>query len=181
VNAPELIRTEDGDLVLDGLAPAFVHVLHELPDLLGDDQPDEVKDRLYPLPSGDEDTNEEWRRLVHPDLFALLASAREVILEDLAGFAPTGGPDAFLDGWRLEIPRRHINAWVSALNAGRLALGAAYELGEGDLNDEYVPEEWEERHVAVAKIHLLGWLQQLIIEDQHPPPDDADEELPDGM
>jgi len=172
VNAPELRRTEAGDLVLDHLAPAFIHVLHELPALLDRDQPDAVQDRLYPLPrEDDEEANEEWRRLVHPDLFALVASARDVVVRDLDGFGPAD-PEAPFGGWRLVIPKDHVQAWLAALNAARLALGALHGLGETDLNDDFVPEEWEERHVAIATVHLLGWLQQLIIEDQHPPPDD---------
>jgi hypothetical protein len=177
VNAPELRRTPDGDLILDHLAPAFVHVLHELPGLLDKDQPDAVKDRLYPLPRAEDDeANEEWRRLVHPDLFALVASAREVVTRDLATMGPSEDAPApsLLTGWRLEIKKEHIPGWLSALNAARLALGTLYGLEEPDLNDDFVPEEWEERHVAIAKIHLLGWLQQLIIEDQHPPPEGFD-------
>jgi hypothetical protein len=177
VNAPELRRTPDGDLVLDHLAPAFVHMLFELPGLLDEEQPDAVKDRLYPLPREDDDeANEEWRRLVHPDLFALLASAREVVTRDLATLRPSEdepAPSLFAD-WRLEIKKEHIPGWLGALNAGRLALGALHGLDEPELNEEFLPEEWEERHVAIVKIHLLGWLQQLIIEDQHPTPEGFD-------
>lgn len=184
MNAPELRRTPEGDLVLDHLAPAFVHILHELPGLLGDDQPDAVRDRLYPLPREAEDdaANDEWRRLVHPDLFALIATAREVVTRDLATLGPSGEAPSLLTGWRVEIRKEHVAGWLSALNAARLALGALHGLDEIDLNDDFVPEEWEERHVAIAKIHLLGWLQQLILEDQHPPPEGFDPypDSPDG-
>jgi len=169
--APRLIRHADGRVVLDRLAPAFVHVLHELPDLLGPDQPDEVKDRLYQHATEDEEHKKEWERFVHPDLFALVASAREVVLEDLGGFRPDEDPE-HAGTWRLEIEGKHVPAWISGLNVARLTLGARHEIEEGDMAEEFVPDDWDEKDVAVAKIHLLAWLQQLLIEDQHPTPED---------
>ena len=167
MNPPRLRRRPDGSFVFDQLTPAFLHVLHELPDLLGRDQPDAVRQRLYPPPTDDEEQNKEWERLVHPELFALLASSREIILKDLATLG-TSEPDddTPLGIWRFVIPAAHVPGWLSALNAGRLALGALYELEEGDMHDEFAFQEWSDKQLAIAKVHLLGWLQQMLIEEQ---------------
>ena len=55
-------RDAAGNLVVDGVSPPLVHVLREMPALLGADQPDVVKKRLFPDPSDDEAVAAEWRR-----------------------------------------------------------------------------------------------------------------------
>ncbi len=177
MNPPRLRRRPDGGIVFDQLTPAFLHVLHELPELLGTDQPDVVRQRLYPPPTDDDQTNQEWERLVHPDLFSLIASAREIVLKDLQSLA-TSEPsdDAPLGIWSFAIPGAHIPGWLSALNAGRLALGALHELDEADMQDELAFEEFSDKQFAIVKIYLLSWLQQMLIEEQGDyPPQTLDE------
>lgn len=179
MSTPSLHRDDDGSLRLGDLAPWFVSVLLEIPDLLEPDQPDEVLDRLYPEPSEDEAQIEEWKKYVHPDLFSLIASAREIVVKDLASLEPadTSMP---LGMWAMRVPAEHVNGWISALNAARLAIGAAHSIEEQDMNEEDLSDDsWDDRRMAVAKIHLLGWLQQMIIEDVSPPPDDAG--IPDSL
>ena len=173
---PRLERLEDG-VAFDDLAPAFIMLLMELPELLGPDQPDPVKRRLFPDAAGNEETKDEWRRLVHPELFALLASARGIVTKDLAGLKPSGA-DPDLGTWRLEIPAAHVTGWISALNAGRLALGAVHEIENADdmhpafdVGDPDGELELDALHVAVVKIHLLGELQAMLIMDHHPSPE----------
>jgi len=179
VSSPTLSRTDDGGLVFSNLAPWFVSVLLELPELLDEDQPDEVKERLYPEPSGDPDQSDEWKKYVHPELFALIASARTIVRKDLRSLAPMD-EEAPLDAWQVAIEKEHISAWVSALNAARLTLGAAHDVDEEDMTEDQIEQEsWDERRLAIAKIHLLGWLQQMIIEDRHPPPRGL--EIPDTL
>ncbi|MHC4957806.1 MAG: DUF2017 family protein [Planctomycetota bacterium] len=178
MSAPILTREEDGGLRFSNLAPWFVSVLLELPRLLEKDQDELVKERLYPAPTDDEDENEEWKRLVHPELFALLASARAIVVKDLGGLVPSEEADP-LGTWTMLIVPEHVNAWISALNAARLAIGAGNEIEEEDMNDESPDvDAWDDKRVAVAKIHLLGWLQQMIIEDQAPPPPVIPDSLP---
>ncbi len=166
---PRVERQSDGSIALEGLAPPYVFMLFELPGMLGPDQPDEVKQRLFPDPSEDDETRRDWARLVHPELYALLASAREIVQRDLAGIVSSGGL------CRLEIPAPHVNAWISALNAARLALGALHGIeDEDDLHpfeaaeeeDEVV--ELDERGLAIVKIHVLGELQALLVLEQDP-------------
>ena len=175
MNGPRLTRNADGSVIVHDLAPAFVHVLRELPSLLDPNQPDAVKARLFPLPTDDDEANEDWERLVHPDLFALLASARAIVIKDLASLGPAD-QDAMFADWELTIPARHVEAWLSALNAGRLTLGTLHDLDEAAMNEDEPPAEWTERQTAVAKVFVLGWIQQLILEDVSPTPEQPEED-----
>ena len=69
-------RLPDGSVELTGLDRFLVDVLQEIPERLDGDQPEQGSRRLYPAPSEDLEETREWERLVHPDLFALLAEAR---------------------------------------------------------------------------------------------------------
>jgi len=182
---PRVVRQADGGIAIEDLTPPFVFILLELPGLLGPDQPDEVKHRLFPDPSDDDEIRKDWARLVHPELYALLASSREIVLKDLGGLVPAGG------SYRLEIPAPHINAWISALNAARLALGAVHGIEdeddlhpfddmeeEGDAEDGEV--ELDERRLAVVKIHLFGELQALLVLEQDPEAGGAEPEAGNG-
>ena len=171
---PFLQRRSDGSLVLENLVPPLLNELLELPGLLAPDQPDEVQRRLYPSPSDDEELEETWRKHVRPELFALVASAREIVTRDLGGLELVD-EETFL--WRMEIPETHINAWLSALQVARLTLGSLHEIEEPELeleldddDEDDEPEEWDEKRAAVARIGLLGWLQSMIVEEQNPPP-----------
>jgi len=167
------VRQADGSLALEGLDAGFLHLILGVPVLLGEDAPEVVRERLFPLPGEDEEAREEWRRLVHPDLFALLASAKEIVIRDLGGIEPFG--DGSIPGvWRIPIPEDHIQAWISALNAARLALGAMYDIGEADMESDDFEEPFNERKLAVMQISLLGALQAILIEDQTPPPEAAE-------
>ncbi|MHC4818592.1 MAG: DUF2017 family protein [Planctomycetota bacterium] len=168
---PRVARQGDGSIAVENLAPPFVFILLEMPGLLGPDQPDEVKQRLFPDPSEDDEIRKDWARLVQPELYALLASAKEIVLKDLGKLVPSGGV------CRLEIPEPHINAWIGALNAARLALGAIHGVEDeddlhpfGDPDDEEDDEvvELDERRLAIVKIHLLGELQALLVLEQDP-------------
>jgi len=182
---PRVVRQADGGLAIEDLTPPFVFILLELPGLLGPDQPDEVKARLFPDPSEDDEIRKDWARLVHPELYALLASSKEIVLKDLGRLVPSGGSS------RMEIPAPHINAWISALNAARLALGAVHGIEdeddlhpfddmeeEGDAEDGEV--ELDERRLAVVKIHLFGELQALLVLEQDPEAGGADPEAGNG-
>jgi uncharacterized protein DUF2017 len=156
VNGLTVRRGADGSLVVGQIPPLLDSVLRELPALLGPEQPEAAKRRLFPDPGGDPEAVAEWRRTQHPELFALLADARSVVERDLASLTP--GPD----GSRLTIPAAHANAWISALNAARLALGAVHEVTAADMESEAEPS-LDERGWAILRIHLYAWLQETLI------------------
>jgi hypothetical protein len=174
---PRVVRGADGSAAIEGLFPLYVAALIEVPELL--EKPDgEVRRRLFPDPSDDAKQKEEWDRLVRPDLFALLASAREILLRDLKGLEPEE-PLEGVPRWRVTVPAQHVNAWISALNAARLALGAQHGVeSEEDLHPDLEPKdgkiEIDERTLAVIKISALADIQGLLImeglpENERPP------------
>ena len=60
---------------------------------------------------------------------------------------------------------------------GRFVFGFGRDAADHATLEVVLPDgTQEERHLAIVKVHLLGWLQQLILEDQHPPPDGFDPE-----
>ena len=161
MTGPEVRRLEDGSISLVGLPPWFVAALIELPDLLADDGNEKVRKRLYPDPSDDANQKEEWKRLVVPELFALVASAREVVRADLAKLEPARGRPT---EWNVKIPAKHVNAWISALQAGRLALAARHDIGELEMEGRAEKLE-EERQLALVKIHLLALVQEMLLDE----------------
>jgi len=185
--APELQRLSDGSVRLIDLAPWFVGVILELPNLLDSDQPEVVSRRLYPDPSDDAEQQKDWEKFVRPELFALVASARDIVLNDIGTMAPSSveAKEATdFSVWQLDIPETHIQGWISALNVARLTLSSRYTIEDDDMlePDGDIDEgdgdtgepEFDKKHFAVARVHLLGWLQQLLIEAESPPPEDFD-------
>lgn len=174
---PRVVRREDGSAAIEGLFPLHVAALVEIPELL--EKPDgDVRRRLFPDPSDEAKQKEDWDRLVRPELFALLASARDVLLRDLKGLE-LAEPMEGVPRWNVTIPAQHVNAWISALNAARLALGAQHDVEtEKDLRPELEEKdgriEVDEKTLAVIKINVLADIQAMLIleglpEGERPP------------
>ena len=162
----------DGTVTLRNLPPWLSDVLLGIPELLDEEQPEAVRDRLYPPPVDDAEARREWERMMVPELFALVASAREVVSKDLAMLARTA---MLPNAGRVDIPREHRAAWISALNVARLTLAARHDLEEVDMSEEHLPRKWDTREEAIVQVHLLGWIQEhLILEDFSPPDNRAD-------
>ena len=167
--SPLVHRDEDGDVILRGLSPWLVAAIFELPGILAAEPSNEVRKRLFPSPSEDDaEMEEEWARLVHPELFSLLASAREIVERDIGNLS-------------LTVPADHVQAWISALNAARLTLAETHGIDEGDLDGEPDTSDWsEEKEGAVVRLEMLGWLQEMLIRAvAPPPPGEEDGEAPD--
>ncbi|HEX5138899.1 MAG TPA: DUF2017 family protein [Planctomycetota bacterium] len=169
---PRVTRHADGAVSIEGLFPLHLAALAEVPDLI--DKPEgDVRKRLFPEPSDDATQKGDWERLVRPELFALLASAREILLRDLKGVGPAE-PLGGVPRWNVMVPAQHVNAWISALNAARLALGAEHGVeSEEDLHPKLEANEEgrievDERTLAVIKIGALADLQALLILDGLP-------------
>lgn len=155
-----LQRLESGGVVLAGWPVWAARLLEHLVVLAAPDpvSPD-VKTRLYPAVGDDEKRRAEWARNVHPELFALVESARTVVLSDLVA-AKRGKRGSLL---RLEVPPEHVPAWISALNTARLHLATLHDIDAGamrapshDLTDE--------KRGPVGLIDFYGWIQGLLVE-----------------
>ncbi len=148
---------DDGGLDLTNVSRGLAAVLLTLPASLDANGPPAVKKRLFPdVSATDEEANDEWRKLMHPELFHLLGSAQEVIARDLHLLAMTCTNEG--DG-RLEIPGKHRDAWISGLQAARLAIGAEHGLDRYEHEVEPVPaEQHRDRTYARATMELFGEL-----------------------
>lgn len=168
-------REPDGSYRITGIPFGLALWLVELPGLIGQDLPPEVRARLYPPPGSDEQMQVEWERLMVPELFALLASSRDVVLKDLAPLRSRlrKAEELFEDG-ELTIAPEHVNAWISALNAARLALGAQFEVTAEDMAEGREPVKFDAREAAIAKIDVYAWMQGTLIHGTFPPPEEGD-------
>ncbi len=173
---PIMARRPDGTLSMMCLPPEFSAFLLEIPSLMDADDRPEAQSRLYPHPTADDDeANAEWERMMHPDLFHLIAAARDIVVADLKLLRrtrklPTGG--------QLNIPADHCNAWISAIQTVRSVLGATHGFDAEDMEDISILSEPGERSGAMMRLHVLGDVQGLLIsESQLEPgggsPDDA--------
>lgn len=160
-------RLPDGTVRLDRW-PAWAHaLLLRLPELSDPEVPGVAHDRLYPLPrvgdEHDEEHAEEWRRHVHPEIFSLLASAREIVRKDLDQ-AKRGKLGALR---RLDIPPANLPGWIAALNAARLRLAAENDVDEAAMK-AVLPDLPERLREPVALIDFFGWFQQTLVEGVDP-------------
>jgi hypothetical protein len=151
-------RLDDGDLWLRGISPFHADTLLRLPEWLDSSDP-RVRARLLPKVYDDAEDEQQWRRFGVPQLEHLFASRAEIVAKDLQSLAQDDSV-----AFSMRIPQEHANAWLSTLNAARLALFAAHGLDESDMERD--PTELEgdfERELALVRIHLMAFMQELLI------------------
>lgn len=153
-----------------------VDTLIRLPDWLESEDPD-VRERLQPAAYTDPEAEQEWRQHISPDLEHLFQTRTEIIRKDLAALQidlPGGadgedgedGADEELDldasdgvTFTLKIPRKHLSAWLTSLQAGTHAVFLVEELSEEDIGRD--PRDESDAHKQVAMMRLLI-LQELL-------------------
>ena len=160
---PRVERRKDGAIVLRDLPPALGLALQELRNLLrpdGDGRPARLAASPY---DHDAEGDAHWRRHAEPELLHLFESARATVLRDLDGLMsefPFGGRQ------KLAIPEKHLPAWLSTLSGVRVALGDRHEVTAFEM-DQGLPNEITcERDRAILLVHLLGWVQGLLLDPE---------------
>jgi len=158
---PRVVADGSGAFGLRLLPPLMAMALRQLPLLLADGAPG-VRDHLErsPCPAGGTEA-EEWERFAAPDLAHLFRSAREVVEGDLASLVM----EPELPGrFRLDIPPGHQHAWLSSLAAARVTLSEVHSIGEKEMESPLPEEIDSDRDRSILLIHLLGWVQGLLLE-----------------
>jgi hypothetical protein len=166
-------RERPGGLTLTGLDSFFVQLLRQIPECADPGDNKLANARLFSPPTRRTDPRlkQDWERYVHPELKTQFESARETVVKDLSRMKPeiASGSDELAANlgaettFRLQIPSKHYDAWVNALNQARLAVGAKYHLDEADLNDlERLPFV-NERDYRLFQINFYGDLQARIL------------------
>jgi hypothetical protein len=155
------MKKRDGAFLLRDVPPVMALALRQMPELLADDAPG-IRGRLTGCPYPDDpDGAEHWRKYAVPELEHLFRSAREVVVKDVDRLEPE--PRA-RERFRVEIAAGHLPAWLHALAAVRVALGDAHGLTEKEMEAPVPPVLMCEKDRAVLLVHLLGWVQGLLVE-----------------
>ena len=155
----KLTATEGGALDIEEIPPFLFDLLKAVPLRAASGDP-RVESRFFPAPAEDEILVEDWKSLVQPELQELFLSAREVVQADLRGASETG------EGLSMEIPTKHMDAWLNALNQSRLAIAEENGFGEKDLSEEIVPDASNPRSLALFQISFYGFLQECLVKMQ---------------
>ena len=133
-------------------------LLRTLPDQLrplvaGDETAPSVAPRLYSRGYDDDGLNAEYQELVHDDV----VRQRTAALDTFAATLDQGGVTR--GRWRVELDAEQAAAWLSAVNDGRLVLGALL-----DITDESAWEDGpDEDNPASVVMYYLGWLQEELV------------------
>ena len=176
----KLRRKEDGSgaLVLDRIEPFFVDQLRRLPHLADPADDPAARSRLFSAPmargvDGDE-FNEDWERYVAPELRSLFRTAQQNVEEDLAPLPEAAGPEtvgvfdpaAFEPtSVQLEIPVKHLEAWLSVLNQARLVIAARRGFGERDMNSDLPFPPFTDRDLDLFRVNFYDGIQQIILSE----------------
>ena len=140
------------------LDPAEVDLLSALPDELrtlyeSDDPGDPVHDRLFPrayLDPTQEEAEDEWQQMVHPELLRERLEALDLIVASLRRGAE------HRDKLRVELSEDETQAWLGVLNDTRLALGTRLGVTEETDYSRLDPAD-----PSTASYAMYMWLTEL--------------------
>lgn len=150
-------RVEEG-YVFGDLTPKAVETLKGVPMLLESTDP-RVRDRLLPETCDDEEDEKQWREHAVPELERLFASRAQLVQRDLDGLRKM--PDTV--NMVLLVPDEHVNAWLAALNAARLALFVLNDMTGAHLEEEGFLAATSKQQEAVLRINLLAEMQAVML------------------
>ena len=122
------------------------------PLLAGDHEVPRLAATLYSRGYDDEELEQEYRELAGDDI----VGQRVAALQTFAATLEDG--DVSAGRWRAELDAEQAAAWLSALNDGRLALGAI--LG---VTDESWEDDLPEDEPSGVVMHYLGSLQEELL------------------
>jgi hypothetical protein len=149
---------EAGALSFHGISPLHADTLMRIPTWIESDD-ERVRERLLPRVYDDPEEERQWRQYGASGLEHLFASRAALIGRDLQTLEQDG-PVTFA----LRIPRTHANAWLSSLNAARLALFALHDFEDADMERDPADLDDPAKELALVRIHLLALMQDLMIE-----------------
>jgi hypothetical protein len=152
-------RVDEGHVFGD-LSAGTVETLRGVPMLI-ESSDARVRGRLLPETCSDADAEEQWRQHAVPELERLFLSRAQLVRRDLGTLRrmPKSGNHLLL------IPDAHVNAWLAALNAARLALFTLNDLTAEHMEaDAFVAAEPKQQE-ALLRIHLLAEMQSVLLGD----------------
>jgi Domain of unknown function (DUF2017) len=134
-------------------------LLRSLPDqlrplLTGDIDAPPVTARLFSRGYEDDELEREFRSLIGDDIVRQRVGALDVFVGTL------DGGTVKLGRWRTQLDAEQANAWLSAVNDGRLVLGAVL----GIVDESHWEEGPTDDDPATVILHYLGWLEEELVQ-----------------
>jgi len=117
--------------------------------------------RLLPSPGDDEELRLDWQDHVQPDLRHHFDLERAVVSDDLAGMIQQKGKTP---SWILEISPDHTDAWLTTLNALRVALAEENRFTEKDLSEKESSDLSTERGLALMQVNFYAFIQECLLQ-----------------
>ncbi|MFN3240165.1 MAG: DUF2017 family protein [Planctomycetota bacterium] len=150
-------RVDEG-YVFGDLTPAAVETLKGVPMLI-ESSDRRVRDRLLPETCQDEDDEQHWREHAVPELERLFLSRAQLVRRDLENLRklPKSVNAVLL------IPDDHVNAWLAALNAARLALYVLNDMTAEHMEEEGFATASPKQQEAALRIGLLAEMQAVLL------------------
>ena len=150
-----------GDICIGEIDEFAAMIIRELPGLASStDERAEARVFQTPTDGKDEDLDEEWKDTVEPEMRELFADAMDLVIQDLAKLKENEEGEL-----RLQIPAKHVDAWIHTLNRARLNLGAEWDVTEEDMNYTRTSESQDpERPMAILKIDFYGMLLSFLVD-----------------
>jgi len=166
-------RERPSGLTLTGLDAFFVQLLRQVPECAdpGDNKLANARIFSPPTRQADAGLKHDWENYVQPELQNHFQASRDIVAKDVSRMKPeiaSGSTDPAGDEgaettFRLQIPSKHYDAWLNALNQARLAIGAKYHLDDADLNERDRLPFVNERDYRLFQINFYGQLQERIL------------------
>lgn len=116
--------------------------------------------RLLPTPGDDEGLRMDWVDIVQPELRRHFESERAIVAKDLNLMKQVIGKNPT---WSLEILKSHSNAWLTTLNAYRLALVSEHSITETELANKGEPDFFSKRGFVLMQVNFFAFIQECLI------------------
>ncbi|MEC8653257.1 MAG: DUF2017 family protein [Planctomycetota bacterium] len=160
-------RVDEGYLFGE-LTDDAVRTLRGVPMLI-ESSDDRVRRRLLPETCHEEEDEAHWREHAVPELERLFLSRAHLVQRDLDKLRRL--PDT--EGQVLLISHEHVNAWLAALNAARLALFELNDLTAAHMETEGFSGASAKQQEAIIRISLLAEIQAVLLGDFEVDDEDA--------
>lgn len=152
-------RVDEGYLFGE-LTDDAVRTLRGVPMLI-ESSDDRVRRRLLPETCHEDEDEAHWREHAVPELERLFLSRAHLVQRDLDKLRRL--PDT--EGQVLLISHEHVNAWLAALNAARLALYELNDLTAAHMETEGFSGASAKQQEAIIRISLLAEIQAVLLGD----------------
>ncbi|MFT4513554.1 MAG: hypothetical protein ACI89X_001877 [Planctomycetota bacterium] len=152
-------RVDEGFMFGD-LTPSAVETLKGVPMLI-ESSDSRVRDRLLPETCSKEEDEQHWREHAVPELERLFLSRAQLVRRDLDSLRKM--PES--QNSVLLVLDVHVNAWVAALNAARLALFALNDMTAEHLDVEGFEKATPKQQEAILRLDMMAEMQAVMLGD----------------